>query len=157
MYQNLSVLPPPPPPLSHLHRASALLGMIYKHKGPSSPARDTINLGLMSDAGEAAASKRAINNSPACVIPQAWQQESRNQAALIPSLTHSMFFTPEAKMCECKRWEWRTYRQLLMHYSQIKSLWMLNYGFLTPWKDYRENQQLKDGWFSGVVLHHECV
>lgn len=67
VYQNANMLPPPPPPLSHLHRASALLGMIHKHKGPSSPARDTINLGLMSVAGEAAASKRAINNSPACV------------------------------------------------------------------------------------------
>lgn len=67
VYQNPSMLPPSPPPLSHLHRASALLGMIHKHKGPSSPARDTINLGLMSVAGEAAASKRAINNSPACV------------------------------------------------------------------------------------------
>lgn len=67
--QNVSALPPPPPPLPppHLRQASPLVGMIHKHKGPSSPARDTINLGLMSDAGEAAASTRAINNSPACV------------------------------------------------------------------------------------------
>lgn len=50
-----------------LRCASPLPRMIHKHKGPSSLARDTINLGLMSDAGEAAASKRAINNSPACV------------------------------------------------------------------------------------------
>lgn len=42
-------------------------GMSHKHKGPSSAASETINLGLMSDAGEAAAFKRAINNSPACV------------------------------------------------------------------------------------------
>lgn len=106
VFQKPSVLPPPPPPLFHLRRASALLVMIHKHKGPSFPARDTINLGLMSDAGEAAASKRAINNSPACVYTPSLTTESRNQAALIPSLTHTMFFTLEVKMCECKRWEW---------------------------------------------------
>lgn len=41
--------------------------MIRTHKGPSSPARETINPGLMSNAGETTASKREINNSPACV------------------------------------------------------------------------------------------
>lgn len=70
-YQNPDVPPTSAPNLNRHSPTSAeprlFSGMSHKHKGPSSTARETINLGLMSDAGEAAASKRAINNSPACV------------------------------------------------------------------------------------------
>lgn len=140
VYQNPSVLPPPPPPpqLSHLRRASPLLGMIHKHKGPSSPARGTINLGLMSDAGEAAASKRAINNSPACVYTP-----SLTTGIEKPGRSHSKFDSFDLLHAGNKDVWMQTLRVGDLQ-TTTDALWP-NKECITLWNDYRENQQQKDG------------
>ena len=50
----------------------------HTHTGPSSSARDTINPGLMSSAGETTASQRRINISPACVCSPSLTTRAQN-------------------------------------------------------------------------------
>lgn len=83
---NHDQLPQPQSLISHLHSTSFHLGMIRAHKGPSSPAGETINPGLMSNTGETTASKREINNSPARVYTP-----SLTTRAQKPGHVHSKF------------------------------------------------------------------
>ena len=55
-------------------------------KDPSSPARETINLSLMSNNRETTASKRAINNSPARVYTRSLTTRAGKRGHVHPNL-----------------------------------------------------------------------